>query len=155
MNSKVWGVALLFSGFPMFSWAGDLSIQDAWVRATPPNMQTTAAYMVIRNTGKAGKTVVGAASPMFARVEFHETVQQGGVAGMVARDSLVIDAGGQVALKPGGYHMMLIGLRGKALQAGDKVPLMLQLSDGSQETVSADVRAAPSAAAQEHQHHKH
>ncbi len=153
MKSRIGGLALLLSGMPLALWAGDLAIQDPWVRAIPPNMQTTAAYMVIRNAGTAGKTVVGAASPLFARVEFHETVQKNGVAGMVARDSLVIDAGGQVTLKPGGYHMMLIGLQGQPLQAGSKVPVMLQLSDGTQETVMAEVRAAPAAATQEHQHH--
>ncbi|MBF0182950.1 MAG: copper chaperone PCu(A)C [Magnetococcales bacterium] len=156
MKSKIGGLALLLSGLPMALWAADLAVQDAWVRAIPPNMQTTAAYMVLRNAGTSGKTVVGAASPLFARVEFHETVQQGGVAAMMARDSLVIDAGGQVTLKPGGYHMMLIGLQGKPLQAGDKVPLKLRLSDGSEVAINADVRAAQTPAAQEqHHHHGH
>ncbi|MEO5363104.1 MAG: copper chaperone PCu(A)C [Magnetococcus sp. DMHC-8] len=137
-------------------WAGEIAIRDPWVRETPPTLQSSAAYMIIHNTGQTGKTVVGASSPLFARLEFHETIQRDGMATMVARDSLVIDAGGQVTLKPGGYHMMLLGHRGpKPLRAGDKVPLALHLSDGSRVTAEAEVRATSSGAAEQHPGHHH
>lgn len=121
--------------------AAGVEVLDPWVREGPPSMQVLAGYMVIRNTGHVGKTLVGASSPLFAKVEFHETLHQGHMATMVSRDSLVIDAGSQVQLKPNGYHMMLIAPQGpKPLRAGDKVPLALNFSDGSQLAFQAVVR---------------
>ena len=138
-------------------WAVGLVAQDPWVREGPPSMQTLAAYMTIRNTGLQAQTVVGASSPLFAKVEFHESLQQGNLVTMVARDSLRIEAGGQIVLAPGGYHMMLIAPQGnKALRAGDKIPLLLHLSDGSQWAVEAEMRAVQPSAVEEHQHmHMH
>ncbi len=158
MKRRVGWLGLLWWLLPVVSvWAGEIEIGDPWVREAPPTLQTSAAYMVIRNTGTVGKTVVGASSPLFARVEFHETMQQENMATMVGRDSLVIDAGGQVVLKPGGYHMMLIGPQGnKPLHAGDRVPLMLYLSDGAQVAVDAEVRVAPpERMGHDHQHMQH
>lgn len=157
MKKKTGWLSLVFWLLPVLPlWAGAIEVQDAWVREAPPNMQTLAAYMVIRNTGTTGKTVVGASSPLFAKVEFHETIQQGGMATMIARDSLVIDAGGQVALKPGGYHMMLIAPQGpKPLRAGDRVPLALRMSDGSQWMGEAEVRALQPDKAGSMPHHHH
>ncbi|MBF0583711.1 MAG: copper chaperone PCu(A)C [Magnetococcales bacterium] len=135
-------------------WAGSIEVVDPWVREAPPAMQTLSAYMEIRNTGTTGKTVVGASSPMFAKVEFHESMQRAGVSTMVARDSLVIDAGSKVTLKPGGYHLMLIAPQGpRPLRAGDKVPLALHLSDGSQWVGEAEVRAVKGDTAGDMQHH--
>ena len=123
------------------SLALDVTVLNPWIREAPPSVQTMAAYMVIRNNGTVGKTVTGANSPLFARVEFHETVHHGNMATMIARDSLVIDAGGQVSLKPNGYHMMLIAPKTpRPLRAGDKVPLALYFSDGSQVIIEAEVR---------------
>ena len=158
MKNKTGWLSMVFCLLPVLPlWAGAIEVQDAWVNEAPPNMQTLAAYMVIRNTGPTGKTVVGASSPLFAKVEFHETIQQGGMATMIARDSLVIDAGGHVALKPGGYHMMLIAPQGpKPLRAGDKVPLALRMSDGSEWVGEAQVRTLqPDKAERMLQHHHH
>lgn len=116
-----------------------LQIRDLWVRAAPPTVQTLAAYMVIENTGKVGKTLVGAQSPSFHRVEFHETINRNGMASMVARDSLVIDAGSKVTMQPGGYHMMLIAPQ-ILIKEGDKVSFTFLFSDGSHKSVEATVK---------------
>ncbi|MEO5339087.1 MAG: copper chaperone PCu(A)C [Magnetococcus sp. MYC-9] len=152
MKKKVGFLSVLFWLLSVATgWATGLEIRDPWVREAPPGAQALAAYMVMHNTGTVGKTVVGANTPLFARVEFHETLHQGGVATMVARDSLVVDAGGQVVLKPGGYHMMLLAPV-KPLKAGDRVPLLLQLSDGSRVAVEAEVRVATTAGESKHVH---
>lgn len=117
-----------------------ITIRDPWVRAAPPSVQVLAGYMVIENASGHGKTMVGARSPTFQRVEFHETLHQNGMATMVARDSLVIAAGGKVALEPGGYHMMLIAPQ-KAIRAGDTIPLFFRFSDGTEVKAQAVVRS--------------
>jgi copper(I)-binding protein len=149
MGKRVGWLAVVLWLLPVLAWAGDLEVRDAWVAESPPTVQVSAAYMIIRNAGTTGRTVVGASSPLFAKVEFHESVQRGGMVSMVARDSLVVDAGGQVVLKPGGYHMMLIA-PSRPLRAGEKVPLLLHLSDGAKVTVEAEVRAAKGSG---HSHH--
>ncbi len=130
---------LLLTGANAF--AGGIQILDPWVREAPPMVQVHAGYMTIRNTGTVGKTLIGAVSPAYSKVEFHETLHKNGVASMVARDSLVIDSGSQVVLKPGGYHMMLIAPTGPhPIKSGSLIPLELRFSDGSMVRVEAKVR---------------
>ncbi|MEO5350015.1 MAG: copper chaperone PCu(A)C [Magnetococcus sp. YQC-3] len=154
MGRRVGWLAVVLWFLPVVAAAGDLEVRDAWVAESPPTVQVSAAYMIIRNAGTTGRTVVGASSPLFAKVEFHESVQRGGMVSMVARDSLVVDAGGQVVLKPGGYHMMLIAPP-RPLRVGEKVPLVLHLSDGAKVTVEAEVRAAKGSSGEHSHHHAH
>ena len=144
----VFSALLLFSP-PLL--AADIVVLDPWVREAPPAMQVHAAYMVIQNKGPVGKTIIGAVSPAYAKVEFHETLHQNGMATMVARDSLVVDSGSQVVLKPGGYHMMLIAPQGPhPVKAGSVIPIELRFSDGSKLMVEAAVRAGQPGAPMHH-----
>lgn len=138
--------------------AADIMVMNPWIREAPPSMQTMAAYMILHNISKVSKYLVGARSSKFTKIEIHETVHQGDMATMIARDSVEIPAGSQLSFQPNGYHMMLIApLPSRSLQAGDKVPLTLLFKDGSQQTVSAEVRKSPleNAAQSDHQEHQH
>ena len=137
-----------------------VEIKDAWVRQAPPNAQVMAAYMTLLNHGPHGKTVVGAASPLFAKVEFHETIHKNGMAMMQRRESLPIESGGKMVLKPSGYHMMLIAPQTQnLLKAGDQVPLVLHFSDGTRYNFTSTVQknmGAPMGHQNHHQnHHAH
>ncbi len=132
-------VAMLLTMICTPAQAAGIQVEGAWVRAAPPTVQVLAGYMTIKNTGKVGKTVIGAHSPQFAKVEFHETLMRNGMATMVARDSLVIDAGNQVVLAPGGYHMMLIAPQ-RMIRAGDTLDLTLHFSDRTAMAVKLEVR---------------
>ncbi|MBF0358344.1 MAG: copper chaperone PCu(A)C [Magnetococcales bacterium] len=131
--------ALLFGLISMPAMADGIKVEEAWVRAAPPSVKVLAAYMTIKNDGDTGKTIIGAHSPQFAKVEFHESLNLNGMATMIARDSLVIGAGSEVALKPGGYHMMLIGSQ-RMIHPGDKISLTLLFSDRTSHEVIANVR---------------
>lgn len=50
-----------------------------------------------------------------------------------------IPAGDTVELKPGGHHLMVIGLK-KALKEGDKVTIALQFSADIRKTITIPVR---------------
>lgn len=82
----------------------------------------------------------------------------GGVMKMRAIPSLALPAGTTVALKPGGYHVMLMDLK-QAMKPGDVVPLSLVVENaaGKRETieVKAEVRAPGTAAAKQDEHKKH
>lgn len=121
-------------------WAGEtIRVVDPWVRAAPPSVHVLAAYMGIENKGSSAISLTGIQSPDFAKVELHETVMTDDMATMVPRDSLPIDAGGKLELKPGGNHIMLIEPK-KPTTEGSTVPLTLVFSDGSRVDVQAAVR---------------
>jgi hypothetical protein len=133
--------------------AGDtpLRISDAWVREAPPNQEVRAAYMRIYNDSPDPRRITGASSSEFRSVEIHRTVIQDGLARMVAQPEILIPAHGEVVLKPGGYHLMLIGPL-KPLGSGGSVTIRLQLGSEVQQTIEAQVRQGDGSVA-DHEHH--
>jgi copper(I)-binding protein len=119
---------------------GALSVEDAWVRAAPPGVRASAAYMTIRNDGDAARSVVGVASAQFARASLHETRMEDGMARMRPVSTVEIRPGDSVTLAPGGLHVMLED-PARPLAAGEQASLTLRLDDGSALEVTAEVRS--------------
>lgn len=91
-----------------------IRIENAWLQAVPPVAEATAAYMKIRNLGKSALKLTGASSPIATKIEpmlttRHERNGQE-VMGMESVESLEIPPGGVLELKPGGNHLMIMGL---------------------------------------------
>lgn len=136
-------VGLIMAG-ALAAWAGSASaheaakirIANAWARpgiasaATPPGHMGTkmpgnsAIYMVIYNDGTASDRLVGASTDVARTVELHRTTVEGGMAQMRRIAGIDVPANGKVELKPGGLHVMLIGLK-RDLKAGDTFPVTL------------------------------
>jgi len=95
--------------------------------------------MVIRNMGRTDDALIGAASDVAETVELHETTMEGDMAGMHPVEAIPVPAGGSVTLEPGGYHVMLIGLK-QELQTGQMITLTLTFEKAGQITVQAEVR---------------
>ncbi|MEQ8206613.1 MAG: copper chaperone PCu(A)C [Woeseia sp.] len=106
-----------------FAEASGVSVEDAWVRATPPGARTGAAYFVLRNNGVADR-LIGVKSPAAAKSEIHTHVADGGMMRMQHVPVLDIAAGSDVEFGPGGLHVMLMGLRAP-LRAGEELVLSL------------------------------
>jgi len=100
-----------------------------------------ATYLVVENKGELDRTLSGASSPAFERVEMHKTEIRDGVANMLRQDKVEIPGKSSVALESGGYHLMLIGPL-KPLRAGEHVELSLSFTNGERLKVNADVRKA-------------
>jgi copper(I)-binding protein len=106
--------------------------------------------MVIRNQGDKDMKLIGAESTAAKKVELHTVIEEGGMKKMRPVHDIGVKAKGETVLKPGDYHVMLIGLN-KPLQEGDIVPLTLKFDDGSSQSLQAPVRkiqvpmAAPAA----------
>jgi len=100
-----------------------------------------AVYMIIKNTGGADDALVGVESSVSKVAEIHETTMENDVMKMrpVEGQRLAVPAGGQVELKPGGYHIMLMGLK-KQLQPGDKIELVLKFEKSGEKKIEAEVR---------------
>ncbi len=91
---------------------GDLTIDHPWSRATPKAAPVGAGYLTIVNKGKTADRLVSASSAISAKVEIHEMAVIDGVMRMRGLDDgIAVPAGGKVEFKPGGYHIMFIGLK--------------------------------------------
>ena len=104
------------------------TVVDPWIRATPPNAPTAAAYLTIHG-GDAPDRLSGARSTVAANVEIHMTMQHDGVTHMTAVEALTIPAHGAVTLAPSGEHLMLTGLK-RALAPGESVVITLLFERG-------------------------
>lgn len=95
--------------------AADIEVQNAYVRAVPPSLHNSASFMKIINKTNKDKILVSAESNVAQNVELHEHVMKNQMMKMQQVKSILIPANTQVELKPGGYHVMLIGLNQKLI----------------------------------------
>ncbi len=102
----------------------------------------SAAYLVIRNPGPEADALVAVETAAADTAELHSVSMTEGVMRMRPVDSVAVAAGGEAVLEPGGFHVMLIGLRA-ALAEGDTVPLTLRFRSGRTLEVMAPVRRSP------------
>jgi periplasmic copper chaperone A len=93
--------------------AGELMIDHPWIRATPPAAKTAGGYLKITNHGKAADTLTGGSAKGAKTVEVHQMTMDDNVMKMrELKGGLEIKPGETVELKPGSYHLMLMGLSG-------------------------------------------
>jgi periplasmic copper chaperone A len=107
--------------------AGAIEIENPWSRATTPGAKIAAGYMVIRNKSSAPDRLIGASSPLAARVETHVTVKDGDIMRMRPVKGYDIPANGAFEVKPGGAHLMLIDIK-QPFKEGDKIPATLRFA---------------------------
>jgi copper(I)-binding protein len=119
--------ALLWPVSPGFTAAAPIRIENAWLRpaASIGGTGTTAAYMDLMNTGPEADRLLGAVTDVAEKVEIHETTMVGGVMTMRPISSLALPSGATLTLKPGGLHLMLLGLK-RDLTVGDRLTLTLR-----------------------------
>jgi copper(I)-binding protein len=120
--------------------ATTFELHDAWVRAAPDSGSTTAAYIRFVN-GSRDTVVVSHFESDDARVvELHQSsTDSSGTSHMAMKDALVIAPNHNLVMKPGGYHLMLIGTT-RSLPAGKLVRIVMYLSNGSIVSTTARVR---------------
>ena len=99
----------------------------------------TALYLSLHNTGETADALVGARSAVARAVELHESRMEGYIMRMRPVSRLPLPAGGQVTLKPGGFHIMLIDLQ-QDLKPGDTVTVELRFEQSTPITITAPVR---------------
>lgn len=138
-----------------------IEISGAWVRAVSEDSQSgqsammtpesgnmshtemgmnSAAYLKIKNRSGDADRLLRVESDIAQAVELHESVMENDIMTMRPVNFIEIPASGEVELKPGGLHIMLIGLN-EALRPGAKVQLTLVFEKAGNLTVEAEVRA--------------
>ena len=119
--------------------AADLKIEDAMARAVPPTAKMSAAFMTLTNNADTDLAVVSAESSVAKAVELHNNTMTDGKMKMRQVNQIDLPANQTTELKPGGLHVMLIGLN-KALVEGETIDLKLNFSDGSSETMDIPIQ---------------
>ncbi len=114
---------------------GTLLIKHPMARPTPPVAKNGAVFLEITDQNGEGDTLLSVASPNAARSEIHLTTVVDNVARMAKQEKVDVAPGETVSFKPGGLHIMLMGLKG-ALVEGEEFPLTLNFEkSGSVEIV--------------------
>jgi copper(I)-binding protein len=134
MRNLVVAVALLAAAGGA---AAQLQVKDPWARATVAGQDATGAFMTL--TSPDGARLVGAGSPVAGIVEIHEMKMENNVMKMRQIGALDLPAGRAVELKSGGYHVMLMDLKGP-LKAGDKVLIELRVELKDKRVVTQPVQ---------------
>jgi copper(I)-binding protein len=121
--------------------AGAIEIEQPWARATPKGATIGAGYMKITNTGTEPDRFVGGSASFAGRLEVHSmTMEQGVMKMREIKDGLEIKPGETVELKPGGYHMMFVGLK-QPLKQGEDLTVTLKFTKGGTVEVKYPVEA--------------
>jgi copper(I)-binding protein len=163
MQSRLIGgffIAVLILGIASHASAGQMGhghhgihLENAWARRTPPmaqqeqgghggsamNPDNSAVYVTISNHQSEADALVSATTDIATAVELHETIERDGKMVMQPRLQFDVPAGGTLAMKPGSYHIMLLGLK-QALQPGDTVNVTLTFEKAGQMSVEAPVK---------------
>lgn len=125
-------------------------IVDARVRPTPPGITNTAAYFVFTNNSGNTVSLIGAKSSIAKIVELHEHTTSDGLMKMQKVEKINVAAGKTITFEPGGYHIMLIGIK-STIKEGHSIKLTLLLDNGKEVPVTAIARINTN---KDH-HHKH
>lgn len=135
---------------------GKLTVSEGWVRAVPPVSKNTAAYFTIKNGSKKDEVLLHLSSDAAEHTELHTIiVEPNGAKRMQKVPHGTIKAGAELALKPGGYHVMLIGLK-EPLKEGREVALELLFQHAGKVRLTLPVKmAGPDSKAGGHHHHHH
>lgn len=126
-----------------------IEVFDAWVRAAAPKPEmapgahaggaVTGAFMLLKNSTDQPDVLISASSDVAKDVQIHETTMQDGVMSMAEVAGVTVPAGASTELKPGGYHVMLIGLQ-RELKVGETITLSLVFKNAGEITLQLPVR---------------
>jgi len=116
----------------------DITVLSPYIRETPPGQSISALFMTLQNNSDTEKSLIKVSGDIAKSIEIHQHSHKNGMMEMRKIDKVTIPANNQTALKPGGYHVMLIGLN-KKLKSGNTFDLTLHFNDDSKQLIKAKV----------------
>jgi copper(I)-binding protein len=123
----------------------EIHVDGAWARAMPlvsgegEAATNSAVYLLIRNEGGVGDRLLAAASEVAERVEIHESKIVNDMMVMEELEGVEILPGSSVELKPGGVHIMLLGIL-RPLLVGEEFELLLHFQKAGDLSIAVPVR---------------
>lgn len=134
---------------------GSMVIADGFTRGTAEGAKVGAGYLTIRNTGSTADTLVSVETSVAGRGEIHDMTMTDGVMRMRRlADGIEIPAGGTVALKPGGMHLMFMDLKQRLVE-GESITVTLRFKSGAAGDVVLPVQPLGATKADDHGDHSH
>jgi periplasmic copper chaperone A len=134
---SIWGAGAEAEDYKV----GTIEISSPWARATPKGATVAGAYMKISNKGSAPDRLVRGSTPVAGSFEVHSMAMEQGVAKMrPVEGGLEIKPGETVELKPGSFHVMLVGLK-QPLAKGQKLMATLEFEKAGKVDVEYAVEA--------------
>lgn len=138
--------------------AGALTIAHPWSRQTAPGQTVGGGFFVVTNSAAKDDKLVSVTSPVATEVQLHTMSMDGGVMRMrQVTSGLAVPAHGKLELKPGGFHVMFLGLKAP-FALGAKVPATLTFQRAGKVSVEFAVEPITStgpAPATDHDHAGH
>jgi copper(I)-binding protein len=131
-------LAALAASGAAYAQSNPVKVDNAWARATPPRAEVGALYLTL--TASAPDRLVGISTPVAAKAEVHEMSMENGVMRMRETPGVMLPAGQPVVFGPGGYHVMLMGLKAP-LKQGQTIPLHLTFASAAPVDTTATVQA--------------
>jgi periplasmic copper chaperone A len=120
-----------------------LAFNDAWASITPNGTTVAAGYLTLANTGEADDRLISATTPRATRVDVHEMSLAGKTMKMrTVQRGVVVPAGGEVAFKQGGLHLMFTGVDAPFVE-GETIPVKLVFQKAGEVDVSLRVSDQP------------
>jgi len=130
----------------------DVNVDNAYARAVAPGQQNSAAFLTLKNMSAENVALVSAESSVASTVELHSHAHgEDGVMRMRRIPQISMFGKEMVELKPGGFHIMLIGLK-QNLKVGEQIDLKLNFSDDSSQELSIPVKQVMAAMGKKHSH---
>jgi len=143
---------LILAAVCIAAWAtpalAQVKVDGAWARPTVRGQQAGGGFMTLHS--ERADRLLGGSTPVAERFELHTMAMQGDVMQMRQLDKIDLPAGQKVELKPGGLHVMFIGLK-QPLTVGSKVPVTLRFERAGEVKIEMAVMSRP-APTPEHKH---
>jgi periplasmic copper chaperone A len=118
---------------------GEITIGHPYARTTAAGQASGGGYLKLENSGADDK-LLSATAEVATSVELHSMSMEGDVMRMRQVDGIALPKGKTVELKPGGLHIMFVGLKAP-LKNGDKFPMKLKFEKSGEVTVTVNVEA--------------
>ena len=128
-----------------------LTVIDGWARASIPGAKNGAAYATIMNRGMKSDALIGVVSDVSVKVELHSHKNVDGVMRMRRIFSVPVPPHSETKLKPGGDHIMLMGLK-RQLKVGDHIMLTFRFQSGATEVLKVMVMRNGATMKKKHNH---
>ena len=126
---------LIVISFLNFFYVGNLNIKDVWVRPANKGMNT-ALYFTVENNSNKADTLLSVTSSIAEIVQMHETFKSGEMMGMREVKAITINPNTTFEFKPGGHHIMVIGLK-KTVRKNDMLEFTLHFKNAGNINVKA------------------
>jgi len=138
MKKITLAAALFLAATTSTAFAGNIEVTDAWARASAKMARAGAAFLTIKNTGGADR-LIAAKSGVSKKTQLHTHIKDGEIMKMRHIEAISVPASGMAMLKPGGDHVMFMGLS-SPFKEGSKFPLTLVFEKAGEVTTHVMVK---------------